>query len=685
MEKVLAQTAPSNEYRLRLASIDVFCNLAIEGVVPDSELTRLWDFALDESLDKFSRCRALEAIGLSDVDLNSEHRERLVAIAHNEGELGWRSCEVLVKRKIATIEDEWLREKLRLSPSEQGVELADDEEIPVWQAFLIGWMFRRQPEFFAPAVARVVSRHSDKSLYQLFHSLEHTGRRCPFNVVVSLVKRVIKSNSKAHTNLELIRLLRRISPPQLLAMVKALDWPNWMPVAKATLCEMVVEIASDVPEHRNECIALLHEFMRDASFQVRRSAYRGLADVAHEQLQDLAIRWCQTGDVELRKRGAESVTWLPRDVYPDEEILSIGFGWDEEPSVRDAFKDTIERRHRLQLSRQYLKTLLQGCLQSNGVLETYRFARALERIGDDETAEKIDDFIESHRPMLPNIGHYLRRTAKAIRKNWKKETEKWPEPWSHETGIVETVNGQLLVTGKEPIDAVFTLRCRYRKRPSQLGEWSATAVAARTPSTIGFDLPDEPVVMRLENRDEANAYVFGLGWRDNGNTAVFTLGGGLSEFPTHLQEASVTVPTLHDQVREAIRHSGVSLVGETEDNPADRIAMLIEEADLSFLEVGFPAGLKQVCQVTSVVLASTARLFVSEPQTSVLLWRIANLILARESYFLRLTPVESNELQELSRQCDPGSPDELLFWLLERAIAQDEPRSGERQTHFKPL
>ncbi|MFT5524179.1 MAG: hypothetical protein ACI9HK_002130 [Pirellulaceae bacterium] len=672
VEKVLAQTDPSREHRHRVAAIDVFCDLAMEGLVFDNDLTRLWGFALDENLDEFSRFHAFEAIGQSDIEINPERRDQLVEFALNGGELGWRSCAVLVKRELATIEDEWLREKLRLSRSDHGVELADEREIAVWQAYLIGWMFRRQPDIFAPAVAQVISVHSDQSLYQIFHAFEHLDRGCPFNVVVSLVMRVIKSNSSGHTNLDLIRMLRRISPSQLLALVKARDWPNWMPVAKATLCEMVEATASNFPEHRNDGIALLHDFVRDASFQVRRSAYRGLANVSPEQLYDLAVRWSRTGDVELRKRGAESVAWLPRDVYPDQEILRIGFGWDEEPSVRDSFKGSVERRRQLQLSRQYLKTLLQGCLKSNGVLETYRFARALEQIGDDETAAKIDDFIESQRPMIANIGHYLKKTAKAIRKNWKKETEKWPEPWSHETGIVETVKGQLLVPGKEPIDAVFTLQCRHRNSPSELGEWSATAVADRTPGMIGFDLPDEPVVLHLENRGDANAYVFGLGWRDNGNTAVFTLGGGLSDFPTQVQGAAVEVITIHDQVREAIKHSGVSLVGETEDEPADSIAVLIEAAELNFLEMGFPAGLKLACQVTSVVLASTARLFNPEPQTSVLLWRVANLILARESHVLRLTPVESDELQELSCQSDPGSPDELLFWLLERAIPQDK-------------
>lgn len=685
VEKVLAETAPSNEHRHRVAAIDVFCDLVMEGVVHSNDLARLWEFALDESLDEFSRFSAFEAIGQSNIEITLDHRNQLIEIARNQDELGWRSCEVLVKRELATIEDEWLRDKLRLSWSDDGVALAPEEENVGWQAYLVGWMSQRQPTLFARAITQIISRYSDKSLYQLLQSLEHLKRECPESVARALAIRINKSNSRSRTNLEVIRILRLVSPPQLLALARARDWPDWMPVAKASLCDMVEEIGTDCPEHRNDCVALLFDFVRDASFQVRRSAYRGLANIASDDLHDLAARWSRTGDVELRKRGAESVAWLPRDTYSDKELLTLGFGWDEEPSVRESFKDFIERRCRLQLSRQYLRTLLQGCLKPNGVLETYRFARALEQIGDDETAAKIDDFIESQRPMLPNIGHFLKKTAKAIRKNWKKETEKWPEPWSHETGIVETVKGQLLIPGKEPIDAIFTLRCRHRKSPSELGEWSATAIADGTPGTIGFDLPAEPVVMRLENRGDAIAYVFGLGWRDNGNTAVFTLGGGLSDFPTQVEGASVGVITIHDQVREAIKHSGVSLVGETEDDRADTIAVLIEEAKLSFLEMESPAGLKQVCQVTSVVLASTARLFNREPQISVLLWRIANLILARESHVLRLTPVESDELQELSRQCDPGSPDELLFWLLERATPQDNPFTGEQQTQFKPL
>ena len=685
VERVLAQTVPSSLHRHRVAAIDVFCRLAMEGFVSDSDLTRLWDFALDERLDEFSRFRAFEAIGRSDIEINPERRDQLVEIARNRGELGWRSCAVLVKRELAALEDEWLREKLRLSRSDHGVELVHEEEIAGWQAYLVGWMSQRQPALFAPAITQVISRHSDKSLYQLLRSLEHLKRECPENVARALAIRINKSNSSSRTNLELIRMLRLVSPPQLLALAKARDWPNWMPVAKATLCEMVEATGTDCTEHRNDCIALLFDFVRDSSFQVRRSAYRGLANIAPVDLYNLAIRWSRTGDVDLRKRGAESVAWLPRDAYSDVEVLTLGFGWDEEPSVRECFKDVIERRRRLQLSRQYLATLLQGCLKPDGVLQTYRFARALEQIGDDDTAAKIEDFTDSQRRMLPNVGHYLKKTAKAIRKNWKKQTEKWPEPWSHETGIVETVKGQLLVPGKEPIDAVFTLRCRYQKSPSELGEWSATAVSDGMPGMIGFDLPDKPVVMRLENRSDANVYVFGLSWRSNGNTAVFTLGGGLSEFPREVQEAAVSVASIHDQVREAIKHSGVSLIGETKDDLAVRIAVIIEEAELSFLEMGFPAGLKQVCQVASVVLASTARLFNTDAQTSVLLKDIANLILARGSQLLRLTAVESSALEALSRQCDPGSPDELLFWLLERAIPLDEMFTGEQQTQFKPL
>ena len=247
-------------------------------------------------------------------------------------------------------------------------------------------------------------------------------------------------------------------------------------------------------------------------------------------------------------------------------ILNVGFGWDEEPSVRKSFTDVINRRLWRTLSCQYLQILLQGCLKPNCVLETYQFARALEQLGDDETAAAIDDFLVTRCPLRPHVGHFLAKTTNAIRKNWKKETEKWPEPWSHETGIVEKVTGQILFPGKEPIDAVFTLRCRHKKSPSELGEWSATAVVDAAFGKIGFELPDNSVVIRLKNRSDANVFVFGLGWRDN--TAVFTLGRGLSEYPS-APETFTDFSPIHDQVRDAIKQSGESSTESTQ--PSSRI------------------------------------------------------------------------------------------------------------------
>lgn len=663
VKTVLSRTVASHEHRHRVAAIDVFCDLVVKGKVSGSELNQLWNFALDKSLDDYSRFSAMQAIGESKVEVSIEQQGKLLEIARNESELGWRSCEALVKRGLLTIEDDWLRIRLRLKRSGIGVELANEEEVGAWRAYVIGLLFRQEPTLFENVMVRMISVSSEAALYQLINSLEHVGRECPKDVAHSLLMRVNRSHNSSRANLELIRVLRIVSPPKLLALAKARDWPNWLPVAKASLCEMVEAIAKDSLEYQNDCISLLFEFVRDASFQVRRSAYRGLANIVPAELYELAIRWSRTGDVELRKRGAEAVTWLPRVEFPDENILNLGYGWDEEPSVRKSFKDFIQSRYRRSLSCQYLDALLRDCWKLNGVLDTYQFARALEQLGDDESARKIDDFLVTQCPLLPHVGHFLEKTTNAIRKNWKKETEKWPEPWSHETGIVETVTGQLLIPGKEPIDAVFTLRCRHRKAPSELGEWSATAVADACFGKIGFDLPDYSVVIRLKNRSEASVQVFDIRWRDN--TAVFTLGGGLSEYPSE-SEALAEVSSIHDQVRDAIKQSGASLAVELTETPSHTIAMLIENAELSFLEMEFPAGLKQVCQVTSVVLASMVRLFNNEPKTSVLLWRIANSILGQHSHILRLAPGESEELQELARQSDPKSPDELLFWLLEK-------------------
>lgn len=683
LQKVLDRTNSTTK-RHREAATAAFCDLATEkGIVPKEQLARLWGFAFDRSLDEYSRKRAFEAISFSNTDVSSEKVGDLVDLGKGEGELSWRACEILIVRNLVELEnEEWLQNKLRLSVTNGRPEFTSDEEIPIWQAYLLGHLFRRKPELYSAPVAKVIVSYSEQSLRQVLHQLEQV-KKCPDDVAWALVQRIQISNSSSRTNVDHFHTLRIVSPSKLFALAKLRIWHNWLPVARAALAENIGRATVLDASLSREAASLLLPFMRDAVYQVRRTAYRAMALAQRSKLRSQCEVWSRTADVEFRKRGAEAVSWIDSGSFPDPSIAKYGFGWDPERAVRETFKGTTQRRWRFAITKLYTRALLGSCeLESDNDADRYRYARALESLGDDETANKIRKFL-ANNILASHVGHLLERTEKAIRKNWKSETKKWPEPWGHETGIVEQIAGKLVVTGKQPFDAQFTLTCHHQKSPSELGDWNATAIVEGGPSVIGFDLPDAPVTISIENREDTQAHVFSFDWIENSTKAVFTLGGALSEYPSDLKEKEKeTTQTSFHQAVDALDFTSVSLIQKLDVAAKKHIASVIEKAEFNFFD---PRDLpepqlvaKQSCQLTAVVLASIANLFEDQSSTSVLLWQISNEILGRKRLKLRLTPNEADVMQQIARESDTESPDELLFWLIERIEDSQDGKKDSR-------
>ena len=435
VEQVLLKTDKACKDHHQKAAIAVFCQLVNADTVTLDITGRLWDFARDASRDEYSRSRSLESICLSKLSISETERDYLVELAKCEGdEIGWRAIEVLIRQNLITSPlPDWLSKRLGVEAEVHGTyDFISDDAITGWSAYLVGLLFRERPAEFTRAISSAISQFSPEAFYQIVGSLEFLGHRCPDEVCRAIINRITRSNNMSQADTEAIRVLRNISEKKLLTLTKAVVWRDWLPVGRASLCEMIGAVAVRNPALREEATTCLLEFAKDASFQVRRSAFRALSKADHQQLSNLCQS--QTGDVEFRKRGAEACTWLPGDVYSDELIGQFGYSWDEEPSVRDVFKGTIQRRYRLKLANQYLDRVLKDCQKEDGVLLTYRYGHALESLGDDETADLIQNFLDDHAEVTrdetlePHVRHYLRKVQKAIRKNWKDETKKWPEP-----------------------------------------------------------------------------------------------------------------------------------------------------------------------------------------------------------------------------------------------------------------
>ena len=673
VEKLLDKTLPDNEEHHRKAAISAICELAIEEYVSVEQLTVLWRFVSDTTLDLHSRCVALEAVGHSAVEISDGSIGTLRHYGlQDESDLGWRACEAMIRRNSITPADEvWLFEKLGLKVDDGGaVNASDAKSVQWWQAYLTGLLFRDDPQRFARAMAAIVESAKSDSLYQVVGSIEFHRKDCPEIVAIALVKRIRQAHSFARSESDLFKTLFLVSEAKLLTLAEVVDWKSWRPGARSSLCEAIGWIAKRECELQSDAIERLMTFTMDASFQVRRSAFRALSIGDPDRLFDICAKWSRTVDVEFRKRGAEATTWLPQLSFSDESILTLGYAWDEEPMVRNVWKGTLEGRHQKQLAQNYLELVLAGCQHESGVASTYRYGRALERIGDDMTINQIQDFIESEN-LKPNVFHFLQRLTKTIKKNWKKVTDKWPEPWGHETGVLEETTGTLIIEGREPLEVKLSLRCQHRRGPSDLSEWSARAVAKEHAVTWPFQMTQDPVELHIEGRTAGIAHVYGMRWQNDNSQAVFTL-GGTGEFPTEVSNSEIaTNPTnLLNGVIDVLHESKLELVSGDADSASKEIHKVIEKTNLAFLE-GRIGGFrwptrKSICEQVALVVSSLVDLFVPSFESASALGKIANAILKEYSLTLHLGGTELELLQEIARKDDKEATEELLFWLIER-------------------
>jgi hypothetical protein len=131
-----------------------------------------------------------------------------------------------------------------------------------------------------------------------------------------------------------------------------------------------------------------------------------------------------------------------------------------------------------------------------------------------------------------------------------------------------------------------------------------------------------------------------------------------------------------------IRETGINLTREAAEEASGRLQPLLERADVSLLSTRpeYDAGLRMkiACQEAALVTRTLAESLPPTFQSSVALWRIANLILENESLSLRVSPAELDRLGELARMGELDSPDELLSWMVDRVESE---RSGDARRH----
>ncbi len=192
-------------------------------------------------------------------------------------------------------------------------------------------------------------------------------------------------------------------------------------------------------------VFLLHVGIFLAIGGFRRAAFRAMAQVSPGGLSAVCNAWgllteanVQPAErpyaIDMRRRAAEAAAWL-EPVPAGGPVADLA--WDPEPEVRATFARCRRERREREWAAGYLRHVLAAC-DDVSVLAAWKYGRALERVGDDQALERIEE--RRRQDLPPGVRHWLGRIVKKLRSRWDEVTRAWPEPWFARPGRQERVD-----------------------------------------------------------------------------------------------------------------------------------------------------------------------------------------------------------------------------------------------------
>jgi hypothetical protein len=247
---------------------------------------------------------------------------------------------------------------------------------------------------------------------------------------------------------------------------------GWPPQVRAVFAEALARHPS--PDDLELRMRLLLSLMGDGQYGVRRAAFKTMARLGPERLHSVCTAWAlltqanvppaeQPYAIDMRRRAAEAAAWL--EPMPTEGPVA-DLAYDSEPEVRATFARCRRERRERDWARGYLQSVLAACDDAS-LLTAWKYGRALERVGDDEVLERLEE--RRGQDLPPGVRHWLGRLIKDLRARWDEVTRGWPEPWFARRGRLERVD---VLVGDDQAEAKRVSCWLWQVPPSDLVERS---------------------------------------------------------------------------------------------------------------------------------------------------------------------------------------------------------------------
>lgn len=351
-----------------------------------------------------------------------------------------------------------------------------------WVPYIIGILYFRQPTKYIHAMVSLIESVDGRSFFKLVPWLLKSRRigKIPDEICQSLQKRLVKQNSTFRCETESFVVLETLYPEALVNPDLIRETVEWMPDAKVALANSIRRV-NWADNQKGDCLALLEFLTEDENYSVRRAAYRSIASVSQDHLYKLCISYSESLIMKLNLRAAEAYGWISNitdkngnDVC---KVLKATFLSSIDRRIRETAKNTWKERKHREWAKGYLTRVLAVDGKDNQqILNSWKYGDALTRTGDDETLEELGKHIQS-TTILPNMEFWLsEQIYKPLEQNWKKVTNKWPQPWFDSHGLLQRGKGKVFIDSNDAIEVEYSLWFNPASAPTLKASWGGTII-----------------------------------------------------------------------------------------------------------------------------------------------------------------------------------------------------------------
>lgn len=503
--------------------------LSAMGRLPGEVIAQLEPLLFDESRELYERALYVSIFGQADrSQLDSSTLSLLTDWARTRNDiLGSSAVEALARNDVLLSLPDLMTSRLGLRPHGEQWLLERGRPHSEYAAGVTGLLYWKHPEQFVAAIAAFLEELDPflkaSTLYHLLWLLEDKHGAANSSPLPTQIRNAILRQARGERrgatalSAALFDTLAQLAPDALAHEPWSHYWTSWDPRTRIALGNALGRAEYATSHAREQAVNELLLLIRDARFDVRRSAFRGLARIS----PDVLLCACASGAVapynDLRLRAAEAWSWLSWHVDPNEHSLArplVGALWsvlstDRERAVREAVLRGREDGRRREWAKHYWARVreaaeqladMQDAAHSNfTVLATWSYAHALAYVGDDDTTSNVDRFL-SGRFLPAHVRHWLRRLRKETEEQWEKKVNKWPEPGFVWEGELEHIRASIALDKGKTLRgslvlwrAPATLETDESAGDSSAVQWGGVLV----PDGRISNLPDHDLTIKL--------------------------------------------------------------------------------------------------------------------------------------------------------------------------------------------